>query len=133
MNKPKVVYLDLDDGLAAGTAALGRAPEVRDFGLLESALARPKATVFGEDAYPDLHGKAAALVESLVKNHALIDGNKRLGLVAVRLFYGLNEYEFRGTDDEKFSLVMDIAAGHLGGVEEIAARLESLVTSAGSR
>jgi death-on-curing protein len=71
-------HLDLDDLLAAAEAAVGRAPEVRDYGLLESALARPQSTVFGEDAYPGLHEKAAALLHSLVSNHALIDGNKRL-------------------------------------------------------
>lgn len=58
-------YLDLEDLLAAAKAALGRAPEVRDWGLLEAALARPRASVYGQDAYPDLHEKAAALLHSL--------------------------------------------------------------------
>ena len=73
--------------------AVGRYPEVRNWGLLESALARPRASVFGEEAYPGLTGKAAALLHSLATNHALVDGNKRLGLVAVLLFYGMNGYD----------------------------------------
>ena len=82
----EIEYLDLDDLVAAAEVAVGHHPEVRDWGLLEAALARPKASVFGEDAYPGLNGKAAALLHSLVTNHALVDGNKRLGLVAVLLF-----------------------------------------------
>jgi death on curing protein len=81
------VYLDLDDLMAAAAAAVAPAEVlVRDRGLLESALARPRASAFGEDAYPDLLTKAAALLESLARNHALIDGNKRLAWVAMRLF-----------------------------------------------
>ena len=85
------VYLDLDDLMAAASAAIAPADVlVRDVGLLESALARPQASAFGEDAYPDLFTKAAALLESLARNHALIDGNKRLAWVATRLFLVLN-------------------------------------------
>ncbi|UYM07443.1 type II toxin-antitoxin system death-on-curing family toxin [Solicola gregarius] len=125
-----VVYLELDDLLASAEAFLGRRPEVRDYGLLESALARPMASVFGEDAYPTFHGKAAALLSSLVGNHGLVDGNKRLGLVAVRLFYAMNGYTFEATDDEKFDLIMDIAAGRLVEVAGIAERLAALTRSA---
>ena len=78
------------DLVAAAEVAVGGDPEVRDWGLLESALARPKASVFGVDAYAGLNAKAATLLHSLVTNHALVDGNKRLGLVAVLLFYGMN-------------------------------------------
>ena len=74
-------FLTLEDALAAAQAYLGRRPEVRDYGLLESALLRPQCSVFGQDAYPDLDHKAAALLSSLVGNHALVDGNKRLGWV----------------------------------------------------
>ena len=68
-------YLLLEDALAAAEAALGYPAEVRDYGLLESALARPRATVFGEDAYIGLDAKAAALLCSLVANHTLVDGS----------------------------------------------------------
>ncbi len=113
-------YLELDDLLVAAIAFLGHAPEVRDYGLLESALARPRATVFGEDAYPTLHEKAAALLDSLVNNHALVDGNKRLGWVATRLFYGLNGYAVVGSEDDKFGLVIAVATGELDTVSKIA-------------
>ena len=113
-------HLSLDDLLAAAEAAVGRAPEVRDYGLLESALARPQASVFGGDAYPHLHQKAAALLHSLVRNHALVDGNTRLGWVAVRLFYIVNDRDLRADHDDAFALVMGIAAGEINDIDEIA-------------
>ena len=119
----EVEYLDLDDLMAAADVAVGRRPEVRDWGLLESALARPKATIFGEDAYAGLNGKAAALLHSLVTNHALVDGNKRLGLVAVLLFYGMNGCDLTATEDERVELILAIADGRLSEVEKIADQL----------
>ncbi len=119
----EIEYLDLDDLVAAAEVAVGRRPEVRDWGLLESALARPKASVFGEDAYPGLNGKAAALLHSLVTNHALVDGNKRLGLVAVLLFYGMNGYDLTATEDERVDLILAIAEGRFSEVEKIAEHL----------
>lgn len=115
-------YLRLEDLLAI-QEALG-SPGIRDVGLLESALARPRATAFGEDAYPSLALKAAALIHSIVTNHALVDGNKRLGLVALRLFLGMNDQDLRASQDEKFDLVMAIAGGELRDVDEIAAWIE---------
>lgn len=123
-------YLDLDDLLAAGRAYLGRPPEIADYGLLESALARPRASVFGEDAYPTIHEKAAALLESLLKNHALVDGNKRMGWVAMRLFYGYNGYTVSASEDEKFDLVLAVASGELSTVSKIAHRLAEIVVPA---
>lgn len=123
-----VEYLELEDLLVAAAGYLGRSSEIRDFGLLESALARPRATVFGEDAYPGIHEKAAALLDSLVNNHALVNGNKRLGWVAVRLFYGLNGFSVHATEDQKVELVLEIAAGELTGVTEIAKRLGAIFT-----
>lgn len=119
----EIEYLDLDDLMAAADAAIGRRPEMRDWGLLESALARPKASVFGEDAYPDLNRKAAALLHSLVTNHALVDGNKRLGLVAVLLFYGMNGCDVRATEDERVELILAIADGRLSEIDKIAEHL----------
>lgn len=114
-------HLRLDDLLAI-EEALG-SPGIRDVGLLESALARPQATVFGDEAYPDLVTKAAALTHSIVTNHALVDGNKRLGLVALRLFLGLNDHDLEASQDEKFGLIMAIAEGSLRDVGDIAARI----------
>jgi death on curing protein len=120
-------HLDLDDLLAAAEAILGRAAEVRDFGILEAAVARTRASVFGEDAYPDLHAKAAALLHSIVTGHALIDGNKRLGWVSVRLFYRLNGRDLRAPADDAFDLIASIADGSLRDVPEIAGRLGAWV------
>ncbi|WP_202966026.1 type II toxin-antitoxin system death-on-curing family toxin [Streptomonospora alba] len=116
----EIEYLDLDDLVAAADVAIGRSHQVRDWGLFESALARPKASVFGEDAYPGLDGKAAALLHSLVTNHPLVDGNKRLGLVAVLLFYGMNGCDLTATEDERVELILAISDGELSDVEKIA-------------
>lgn len=116
----EVIYLDLDDLMAAAEPALGRRPEVRDYGLLESALARPQASVFGEDAYPSIHQKAAALLHSLITHHALVDGNKRLGTFAMLLFYAMNDYGVTASDDELFDLVIAIADQRIAEVDKIA-------------
>jgi len=116
-------HLDLEDLLVAAEAAIGGRAQVRDIGILEAAVARPRASVYGEDAYPDLHAKAAALLHSIVTGHALVDGNKRLGWVSVRLFYGLNGSDLRVPVDDAFDLVTSIADGSLRDVPDIAGRL----------
>ena len=121
-------HLTLEDALAAGQAALRHPPEVRDYGLLESVLGRPRATVFGEDAYVGLDAKAAALLASLVANHTLVDGNKRLGWVCVRLFYVLNGRDLKAPEDDAFDFVMSIARAELLDVQVIARQLADWVT-----
>ena len=116
-------HLDLEDLLAAAQAALGRPADVRDIGILQGAVARTRASVYGEEAYPDLDTKAAALLHSIVTGHALVDGNKRLGWVGVRLFYRLNERDLRAPAGEAFDLVAAIADGSLRDVRAIADRL----------
>lgn len=116
-------YLDLEDLLAAADAAVGQPADVRDVGLLMAAVARPRATAFGEEAYPDLDRKAAALLHSIVTGHPLVDGNKRLGWVALRLFYRVNDADVRPDVDEAFDLIVEIADGRLRDVPEIAERL----------
>ena len=113
-------YLDLEDLLGL-VRALGTGP-VRDVGLLDSAAARPRSEAYGEDAYATLGLKAAALLHSLVGNHALVDGNKRLGWLATVVFLDLNGHAPDLDDDAAFALVMDVAAGAVD-VEAIAARL----------
>ncbi len=98
---------------------------VRDGGLLESALARPRAAMFGQDAYPTLHGKAAALLHSLVCNHALVDGNKRLGWQATVVFLWINGQDVQADDDNAFDLVIAVASGELDDLEKIADRLRA--------
>lgn len=113
-------FLDLEDLLRI-TKALGAGP-VRDPGLLESAAARPRTSLFGEDAYPALELKAAALMHSLCGNHALVDGNKRLAWAATVTFLRLNGHPGRWSQEFAFELTMAVADGTLD-VAEIAARL----------
>jgi death on curing protein len=120
-------YLRLEDLLAI-ESALG-APGIRDVGLLDSACARPQATVFGDDAYPTLPLKAAALTHSIVTNDALVDGNKRMGLIALRLFLGMNDHDLAASQDEKFRLIMAIAGGELRDVEQIAERIAAYLVA----
>lgn len=124
---PDVEYLDVEDLLSLAATLLGQPPPVRDLGLLGAAAARPSASAFGEDAYPDLWTKAAALLQSLVKNHPLIDGNKRLGWLATAVFLELNGVDVTTAgNDEVYEFVMAVANGH-HSVEEIRAGLQDLV------
>jgi death-on-curing protein len=118
-----VIYLTLPELLHVAERVLGPDYTVRDYGLLEAALARPRATAFGKDAYPDLDAKAAALLHSIARNHALIDGDKRLALAAAIAFHGLNGRRLTLTNDEAYDLVMSVAEGRLDTVEAIAAAL----------
>lgn len=86
---------------------------MRDIGLLDSALHRPRASVFGEDAYPSLIGKSAVLLESIVRNQALVDGNQRLGWIATVVFLGLNGVALEAPDDDAYEMVVALAAGAL--------------------
>ena len=117
-----IEYLSLEDVLTL-VDDLGVGP-LRDIGLLDSAVHRPRVTVFGRDAYAGLDTKAAVLLESVVRNHALVDGNKRLGWLAVVVFYGLNDVMLEAPDDEAFDLVIAMASGTVS-YEQAAARLAS--------
>jgi death on curing protein len=120
-----VIYLTVPELLHVAGRALGSEPKLRDIGLLEAAAARPAASAFGRDAYPDLNAKAAALLHSLARNHALVDGNKRLALAGTIAFYGLNGRRLTLTNQEAYDLVMAVADGQLDDVAAIAARLET--------
>jgi death on curing protein len=122
-------YLDRDDVLTAGSIAIGAALQVSDYGPLDSAVARPVATVFGIDAYPDLFTKAAALFQSLARNHALVDGNERTAWEATSAFIGINGVELRaGFDvDATEEFVLNVATGSQTVIEEIAADLARFV------
>jgi death-on-curing protein len=119
-----VIYLTLAELVYIAERATGGKVQIRDAGLLESAAARPQATAFGSDAYPDPDSKAAALLHSLARNRALIDGNKRLALAAVIAFYGMNGRRLTLTNDAAYDLVMQVAAGQLDSVSDIAKVLE---------
>lgn len=120
-----MIYLSLDDLMHVARRTLGEEVGVRDVGLLDSAAARPAATAFGEDAYPTSLTKAAALLHSLSRNHALVDGNKRLALAGTVAFLGVNGRRLDLTNDEAYDLVIAVATGQLGDVHEIAAELRT--------
>lgn len=122
-------YLDIEDLIGLAGRLLGDPPPIRDVGLLESAVARPRASAFGEDAYPDLWTKAAALLHSIVKNHALVDGNKRLGWLATAVFLDLNGVDIAtASNDDVYDLVIDVA-GSDRPVDHIATRLRGALRS----
>ena len=102
-------YLTLEDLLSL-VEDLGVGP-VRDLGLLESAAHRPTTNLWGRDAYGSVHEKAAVLLESLVRNHSLVDGNKRLGWLATVVFLDINEHPVEAPDDEAYDLVVGVASG----------------------
>jgi death on curing protein len=108
-----VEYLTVEDLLVVAEEIVD-APVVRDVGLLDSAAHRPRASAFGEDAYPTIHDKAAALLEGVARDHALVDGNKRLAWAASVVFYDLNGVELEPPGvDEAVELVVAVAAGQL--------------------
>jgi len=117
-----VIYLDVEDLLHIAQRAIGDV-DVRDLGLLEAAAARSQASVFGEDAYPSALEKAAALMHSIARNHALGDGNKRLALAAGIAFLGVNGWRLSMSNDEAYEFIMAIASGETDDVQDIAEAL----------
>ncbi|MEN3222560.1 type II toxin-antitoxin system death-on-curing family toxin [Mycolicibacterium porcinum] len=120
-----IEYLDLDDLLEFARHAVGEDVKVGDYGLLESALARPRASVFGEDAYPELHLKAAALLHSLARNLALIDGNKRLAWTACLTFLAINGQWISAPEDDRFDFVIRVATGAETTLDEVDGQLRA--------
>ena len=97
---------------------------VRDSGLLLSSLARPATSLFGEDAYATLALKTAALMDSIVNNHPMMDGNKRSSWFVANFFVELNGYEIVATEDEAFAFILSIATGNQP-LEDVALWLEN--------
>jgi death-on-curing protein len=118
-------YLAVEQALRIARAAVGAPLDVRDIGLLESAVHRPRASVLGQDAYPDLFTKAAALLHSLAGNHPLVDGNKRLAWLATYVFLAKNGIVLDPDDDAAYEFVIAVADGSIDDVDEIAAILAS--------
>jgi death on curing protein len=116
-------YLSEADLLDIALGVIGDV-DVRDRGLLASAAARPRSSAFGEDAYPTFAAKAAALMHSIARNRALVDGNKRLAWAATRIFCLLNGRDLNFSVDEAEALVVSVARGDLE-VPEIAASIET--------
>jgi len=105
-----VDYLTVEDLLDIAHGVLPQVV-VRDAGLLAAAAGRPQSSIFGQDAYPSLAEKAAALMHSLARNHALLDGNKRLAWAASRVFCLINGTDLRYDVDDAEALVLAVAAG----------------------
>jgi death-on-curing protein len=84
---------------------------IRDLGLLQSAVSRPQAIFDGNELYPDLHTKAAALLESLINNHPFVDGNKRTGITVAAMFLQINNYTLIASNQELESFVLSVASG----------------------
>lgn len=110
MTNGHIDYLSVEDLLEIAAGIIEEVA-VRDAGLLAAAAGRPQVTVFGDDAYPTFEDKAAALLHSLGRNHALVDGNKRLAWAATRVFYLLNGRDLTYTVDEAEALMLTAAAG----------------------
>ena len=118
-------YLTVEQALRIARAAVGGPVDVRDVGLLESAVHRPRASVLGQDAYSDLFTKAAALLHSLAGNHPLADGNNRLAWLATYVFLAKNGILLDADDDAAYGFVIAVADGTIDDVGEIAAALAS--------
>jgi death-on-curing protein len=113
-------HLTAEQALRIARAAVGGPIHVRDAGLLEAAVHRPRASVLGQDVYPDLLTKAAALLHSLARSQPLVDGNKRLAWLATYVFCAKNGVELDADDDAAYQLVTSVASGSIDEVGEIA-------------
>jgi death-on-curing protein len=123
-------YLDRDDVLTAGSSAVGQVVQVSDYGLLDAAVARPRTTAFGLDAYPDNFAKAAALLQSLARNHALVDGNKRTAWAAAWTFLYINGVELGEFEVDDAELFMNaVATNNDLQIDDIAGKLTAYSNS----
>lgn len=122
-----IEYLTGDDLIDIARIVLDAPPPVRDYGLLSSAAVRPATIASGQEAYPDLFCKAAALLHSITMNHALVDGNKRTAWAATVTFLALNGHSIPKIDvDAAESLVLAIADGSMREVADLAKGLRAL-------
>jgi len=119
-----MIYLSEEQVLLIASRVVGEV-QIRDHGLIASAVARPRASAFRGDAYLDLETKTAALLQSIVRNHALIDGNRRLGLAATIAFLGINGLALTLSEDEAYDFVIAVATGELSEIGDIADVLRS--------
>jgi death-on-curing protein len=120
-----ISYVTTEQALRIARHAVGGPIHVRDIGLLDAAVHRPQARVLGQDAYPDLMTKAAALLHSLARNHPLVDGHQRLAWLATWVFCARNGVELDPLDDDAYALVVGVAAGDIAELPEIAVALAS--------
>ncbi|GAA3024478.1 type II toxin-antitoxin system death-on-curing family toxin [Streptosporangium longisporum] len=124
-------FITLEQGLRIARAAAGMPIQIRDLGLLEAALVRPRTSVFGQDAYPDVFTKAAALFHSIIANHPFVDGNKRAAWLTMYVFCAKNGVRIEPSDDdEAYDFVIAVASGKLTEIDEIAGVLRSFAAPA---
>lgn len=112
-------YLSLQEVISLHSlliAQSGGSAGLRDRGALESAVAQPQASFGGQDLYPDLASKAAALGHSLIQNHPFVDGNKRIGHAAMEVFL-INGYEIEASVDDQETIIIDVASGKVSRIE----------------
>ncbi|GAB2455562.1 type II toxin-antitoxin system death-on-curing family toxin [Streptosporangium sandarakinum] len=122
------VFITLEQGLRIARRSVGGPIQVRDIGLLEAALLRPRTSLFGRDAYPDLFSKAAALLHSIVTNHPFVDGNKRAAWLTMYAFCAKNGVEVDPEDDNAaYDFVIEVASGKLTEINEIAEVIRGFV------
>ena len=124
-----MIFLSHDDLMKVAARVIGSQPLVRDHGLLEAAAFRPQASVFGADAYPTLWDKAAAMMESLARNHPLVDGNKRLALAGTVVFLGMNGFRLTMNNDEAYDFTIKVSTGEFESVAAIAAVIRESTVS----
>lgn len=106
-------YLTTAELIIINEEIIGARTQLRDVDLLESAIIRPQSSAFGEDAYPTMPDKAAALFHSLARNHAFVDGNKRTATVATIIFLEHNGYQMDWNNEEALQfIVMSATGGH---------------------
>ena len=113
-------YLSLQEVISLHSVLIsqsGGSSGSRDRGALESAVAQPEASFGGEDLYPDLASKAAALGHSLIQNHPFVDGNKRIGHAAMEVFLLLNDHEIVASVDDQEKIILDVASGKVSRIE----------------
>ncbi len=122
----KINYLNVPQVLAIHDQAVrrfGGSFGVRDIGLVESAIARPRATYDGNDLYRDIFDKTAALLQSLLKNHPFVDGNKRTALSSAGIFLKMNGYSLQNKHEEEVKFAIKVDNEHLS-LEEISSWLK---------
>ncbi|MFM6980808.1 MAG: type II toxin-antitoxin system death-on-curing family toxin [Micrococcales bacterium] len=104
---PKIIYLQIRE---TALFVQEQGFYIRDVGLLESAIRRPEASVFGEDAYPDLSRKAAAMFSSIIRNHPMMDGNKRCSFILTMIFLRINGWTLQVDEGDMFNFIVTQAA-----------------------
>lgn len=104
-------FLNIVELMMINEEIIGKQSQLRDVDLLESAVLRPQSSAFGQDAYPTMIDKAAALFHSLSRNHAFVDGNKRTSVVAMLLFLRINGYRVNWNPQQALEMILEIATG----------------------